>query len=322
MLPPYAKPHLSFADQVQLLQQRGLAITNAWRAERHLARIGYYRLKDYWYPLRQSRLAVAQDGSRYTEILEDFRPSASFTHAVELYLFDKRLRMLMADAIERIEVALRVDVAHTLGKRDAFAHRDPRFLDPKRSAAPRGPQTRHQKWLARADQAEGRSRVDWIDTFRSKYSPPLPIWMAVETWEFGALSHLIEMAHPSDRAAMSVKYGITNPELLSSWVKTLSYVRNVCAHHARLWNHPLVAQPKLPKGGDAPLVAHIATYGTTATRVYAAAAVTQHFLRVVQPNSGWKTRLSDLWYRFPAVPGISPAQAGFLPTWRTHALWQ
>ena len=126
MLPPYAKPYLSFADQVQLLQQRGMGITNAWQAERHLARIGYYRLKDYWYPLRQSRQAVRADGSRYTEILEDFRHGSLFEHAVDLYIFDKKLRMLMADAIERIEVALRVEVAHHLGKRDPFAHRDTR----------------------------------------------------------------------------------------------------------------------------------------------------------------------------------------------------
>ena len=72
MLPPYAKPHLSFADQVRLLQQRGLGITDAWQAERHLARVGYYRLKDYLEPLRQSRQAVDADGTRYTEILEDF----------------------------------------------------------------------------------------------------------------------------------------------------------------------------------------------------------------------------------------------------------
>ncbi|TXC63007.1 Abi family protein [Sphingosinicella ginsenosidimutans] len=232
MLPPYAKPHLSFAQQVALLQQRGLAVTNQWQAERHLARIGYYRLKDYWYPLRQSRTAIRPDGSRYADVLEDFRPGTSFTQAVDLYVFDKQLRMLMADAIERIEVALRVDVAHTLGKRDAFAHRDTNFLDPKRSIAPRGPQTRHQKWLARADEAEQRSRADWVEEFRKNYSPPMPIWMAVETWDFGALSHLIEMAHPSDRVAISRKYGLSNSEVLSSWVKTLSYVRNVCAHHS------------------------------------------------------------------------------------------
>jgi abortive infection bacteriophage resistance protein len=321
MLPPYAKPHLDFSDQVQLLKGRGLDITNEWQAERHLARIGYYRLKDYWFPFRQSRPAVRADGSRYTDILEDFRPNTHFGHAVDLYVFDKRLRLLMADAIERIEVALRVDIAHTLGLRDSFAHRNTAFLDPKRSIASRGRVTRHAQWLQRADEAERRSRADWIQEFKRKYLPPLPIWMAVETWEFGSLSHLVEMAHPSDRAKISRKYGIANPELLSSWIKTLSYVRNVCAHHGRLWNHPLVSQPMLPKATEVPLLLHIGVYNATQTRIYAAAAIAQFFLRVINPNSRWKERLNLLWNDFPAIPGINPSHAGFMPAWRTQALW-
>lgn len=322
MLPPYAKPYLSFADQVGLLQQRGMGITNAWQAARHLERIGYYRLKEYWHPLRQSRPAVRADGSRFTEILEDFRPGSLFEHAVDLYVFDKKLRMLMADAIERIEVALRVEVAYHLGKRDAFAHRDTKFLDPKRSTAARGgQQTRHAQWLDRADVAETRSRADWLNDFRTKYSMPLPVWMAVETWDFGTLSHLIEMAHPSDRAAIALKYGIGNSELLISWIKTLSYVRNVCAHHSRLWNHPLIAQPRLPKGTEAPLMNHIAAYQSSSTRVYAAGAIAQHFLRAVYPRSSWKTRMIHLWNGFPTVPGVSAGQAGFQLGWRTEQLW-
>lgn len=321
MLPPYAKPYLSFADQVRLLKQRGLTITNDWQAERHLERIGYYRLKDYWYPFRQTRRVTLPDGSGHDEVLEDFRPGSSFEHAVLLYVFDKQLRLLMADAIERIEVALRVDVAHTLGVHGPFTHRTVGFLDPKRANAPRGGGTRHQLWLQHADSSEGRSRADWINEFKRRYAPPLPIWMAVETWEFGSLSHLVELAHPADRVRISRKYGLARPEVLSSWIRTLSYVRNVCAHHARLWNHPLVNQPMLPRPGEVPLVEHIRTYGPTQTRVYAAAAIAQHFLRIVNPNSSWKDRLKTLLAGFPAVPGLSATQAGFMPAWRTNALW-
>lgn len=48
MLPPYTKPHLSFADQLALLMQRGLAVTDAPKAIEHLQRIGYGRLTLYW----------------------------------------------------------------------------------------------------------------------------------------------------------------------------------------------------------------------------------------------------------------------------------
>lgn len=150
MLPPYSRPFLSFADQVQLLKSRGLSVTDDGRAERHLQRIGYYRLKDYWYPFRETMSASGGAGQPIIRTLETFRPGTRFEDAVALYVFDKRLRMLMMDVIERIEVALRVDIAHTLGRRNLWAHRDPSFLDPKRSIAARPGGTRHSEWLVRA----------------------------------------------------------------------------------------------------------------------------------------------------------------------------
>lgn len=323
MLPPYSKPYLSYADQVSLLQARGLRVTQPNQAQDHLARIGYYRLKDYLHPLRQSQQVVLADGSRKTEILENFRPGSTFEQAVNLYIFDKKLKMLLSDAIERIEIALRVDVAHTLGRRDIFAHLSPAHLDPKRSTAPRGGGlTRHADWLRRASDSEQRSRADWLVEFKLHYAPPLPIWMAVETWDFGTLSHLIEMAHPLDRKAIATRYNLNDPELISSWIRVLSYVRNICAHHSRLWNHPLVNSPKIPKGQDAPSITHIGQYQNTKSRIYAACAISQYFLSQICPNSQWKERLKSHWSTFPAASGIGPIDAGFNPTWRSLPLWR
>nr|WP_240162194.1 Abi family protein [Gluconacetobacter azotocaptans] len=91
--------------------------------------------------------------------------------------------LLFLDAIERIEVALRVDLAHTLGKRDPWAHRSVGLLDAKRANAPFQGSTRHQSWLIKADHSVTRSREDWVVEFGTKYSSPLPIWMAVEAWD-------------------------------------------------------------------------------------------------------------------------------------------
>jgi abortive infection bacteriophage resistance protein len=323
MLPPYDRPYLSFAEQVDLLKQRGMTVSDDARAARHLERIGYYRLKSYWFPFRETRTVTAPSGKPVDEVLEDFRPGSDFRHAVDLYVFDKRLRLLLTDAIERIEVAIRVDVAHTIGRRDAWAHQNARFLDPKRAVhrEPDG-RTRHEAWLERASDAENRSKADWHGQFRRQYSSALPIWIAVELWDFGVLSRLLEIAHPVDRYTIAQKYGIQSSELLVSWVKTLAYVRNVCAHHGRLWNHPLVAQPMLPKGSDVPRLAHLRNHNSTQTRVYAAAAIAQHFLDVINPTSSWKVRLRALWASFPTIPGVSPAQAGFLQNWGAAALWQ
>ncbi|HWJ71004.1 MAG TPA: Abi family protein [Sphingobium sp.] len=131
MLPPYTKPHLSFPDQLTLLMNRGLVVTDAPKAIEHLQRIGYGRLAPYWQPFQQT-IPDPNDRNRAIR-LEDFQPGAEFRHVVDLYLFDKKLRLIFLDALERIEVALRVDFAHALGRRDPWAHRDAAHLDANRA---------------------------------------------------------------------------------------------------------------------------------------------------------------------------------------------
>ena len=83
-----------------------------------------------------------------------------------------------------------------------------------------------------------------------------PCWMAVEAWDFGTLSWLLEMAHPNVRAAIAKRYGLP-PNTLVSWIKTLAFVRNTSAHHARLWNAGIINQPLVPKPFEARQLVHI-----------------------------------------------------------------
>ena len=109
---PFSKPYLSVPAQIALLKSRGLAITDNARAIAALERIGYYRLSGYWYPLRTS--VVTNPGSARV-IQDDFRSGSELGQIIDLYVFDKKLRLLTLDAIERIEVALRTDIALLLG---------------------------------------------------------------------------------------------------------------------------------------------------------------------------------------------------------------
>ena len=102
MLPPYTKAHLSFADQLALLMQRGLAVTDAPKAIEHLQRIGYGRLTLYWQPLQQR--VRDPNNPHKTLRIERFEAGAEFRHAVDLYLFDKQLRLLFLDALEGVLV--------------------------------------------------------------------------------------------------------------------------------------------------------------------------------------------------------------------------
>jgi abortive infection bacteriophage resistance protein len=312
----YSRPHLSFGDQVALLKRRKLIITSDATAVKWLTRIGYQRLKPYWFPFRAT-------SAKTGKFLESFKPGSTLSDAVELYLADKALRLVFLDVLERIEISVRVSISHTLGKRDQFAHRSTALLDPSRSrqTAPNSPQTRHRAWLGQADRSERRSKTDWVQEFVRKYGWPLPIWMAVETWEFGILSRLYELAHPSDRRSIALQYGVHDSELFLSWLRCLATVRNTCAHHGRLWNEPLVNQPKLPKRNSLPDLSHIAQGSSAHTRLYSAAAIAQFLLRTINPTSRWKQRLSQSLATFSNLKPVSLIQMGFSQGWQNEALW-
>lgn len=313
----YSRPHLSFNQQVSLLERRGLQISDHNKANKWLSQIGYQRLKPYWFSLRK---ISAANGRR----LESFESGAKLADVVNLYIADKKLRLTFMDALERIEVSVRVQVSHTLGKRDMAAHRSTKHLDPSRSSKIElnQRQTRHRRWLGGADRSERRSKSDWVKEFIQKYGRPLPIWMAVETWDFGTLSHLYEISHPSDRKKIAAAYGVPNPEVFASWLRCLATVRNVCAHHGRLWNEPLVNQPKLPSASAVPELSHIKASSLPHTRLYAAAAITQYILNHINPTSKWHDRLAASLTDLAKNPRVSLLQMGFDPNWKRRLLWR
>ena len=119
----YSRPWKSFPEQLELLQSRGMVVTDEAAALDYLARVGYYRLSAYWYPFRKFELEQnSGTGKLSTKAMDAFHKDTHFVDAVRLYLFDKQLRLCLADALERIEISLRVDLSYLLGKRSSFAH--------------------------------------------------------------------------------------------------------------------------------------------------------------------------------------------------------
>ena len=299
-----------------------MGVTDRPRARQYLERIGYYRLSGYWYPLRQSRQGRDQHGGAITQVLDQFRPGATFSQAVELYVFDKRLRLLFLDAIERIEVALRVHIALLLSARDPWAHRDPRQLNGNfaRKINRRTGRPDYDAWLTRLDENERRSKEDFVKHFRARYSSPLPLWMTIELWDFGILSTFLAGMRVADQDAIASRYGLRR-ELLISWARSINYVRNVCAHHSRLWNISPVDYPSPPRIGELAILDHLAKDRHAQNRIYAVAAAIQFLLRTVNPTTSWGQRLKDHLASFPSTPGVSISQSGFPSGWERLALW-
>ena len=328
MLQAYTKQHLDIRAQLQLLQQRGMIISDIRKAEACLERIGYYRLSGYWYPFRVESEETDRMGKTVIVKQDNFKEGTQFQSVYDLYVFDKRLRILMLDAIERLEVGLRVAIALLLGKRSPTAHRNPSELSSNFTRLNSRGEIPHKKWLEKHDVLALKSKEDFIVHFRSKYSSDLPIWIAIELWDFGLLSVFTYGLKNSDLDVLSKKYSLPRRELLTSWIRSINHIRNICAHHGRLWNRSPVDQPKLPRLGEIPLLDHIASNtvvplsnNLALIRLYAVAAIIQFFLRTINPNSTWSERLKEHLDSFPNVPHVSVESMGFPKNWSKMPLW-
>lgn len=302
----YGKPWKSYEDQLDQLIARGMRVTDREKALEYLQRIGYYRLSGYWYAFRQRNgdsCVPSQDGRRVndkksgkpledTVALDEFKEGTSFKNVVDLYVFDKQLRLLAMDALERIEIALRVDISHTLGEIDRFAYLKPELLHEKFSVIrdKKTGVTKHQQWLEKHKRLIDRSGEMFVAHHRDRYGYPLPIWVACELWDFGTMSTLFGGLREQEQDAIARRYGIKNGRTFATWLRSLNYLRNICAHHARLWNRNVIDQPKLPAVHE---VAWVKQDQHAKARCFLLLLIVRHVLQVINPRSTWSERMKS-----------------------------
>lgn len=314
------KPWTSFDDQLALLRARGMQVGDDAAALSYLARIGYYRLSGYWYPLRVIDGDASKQAGRPLR-RDEFVSGSRFEDVVKLYVFDKKLRLLALDALERIEMAIRADVAHQLGARDPCAHENLDLLHGNfaRRAIRRGPnagKTEHQIWLEKFQQLLHRARREpFIVHHRQAYEGKLPIWVAMEVWDFGTLSKLFAGMQVRDQDQVAGKYGDVGGRAFGQWLRSLNFMRNVAAHHSRLWNINVLEVAPLPSGWpDMPN-----------NKPFLYLSIMQLLLRTICPNSSWGQRLVDLLNsEFPALPGGAAvlSDMGAFDGWQSWDLWR
>jgi abortive infection bacteriophage resistance protein len=255
---------------------------------------------------------------------DEFKAGVKFDDVLDLYVFDKQLRLMLLDAIERIEIALRVDVALHLGKHDSKAHLDVKyhhntFSVPKYAGQP----SRFESWQSKFNKSFTDSREDFVGHFKQKYPTcQLPIWMAVELWDFGMLSVYIDNLKDAYKASLASQYELETYKLLGSWLHTINIVRNVCAHHGRLWNRVLAAKPQYPKANEAALLRPMVENKVPANRLFATMCIIQYFMRYISPNSNWHERMKELMANFPDSEYINHKMMGVIDEWDSWLLWE
>jgi abortive infection bacteriophage resistance protein len=318
----YNKPHLTFEQQLALLKSRGLEVTDEKAALEYLRRLGYYRLSGYLYPFR-ANLQTSQEKNLKDQTQDTFLPGAKFQDAVLLYVFDKKLRLLILDAIERIEVALRVDIAYLLGKEDPYAYANSNLLHGNftiKTDTQTG-KTKHQEWLTKLEQLVLRSKEKFVTHYKIKYGLPLPIWVAIELWDFGLLSTFYQGMRVNDKLNIAEKYAIPDWRIMENWLRCLNYARNITAHHSRLWNKNLIDRPKLPRPDEMVSFNPLLGNADVISRVYVVLCILAHFIGYISPRSSWQNRVIALIQSFPCAASISLKDMGFPEDWRQHSFW-
>lgn len=293
-----------------MLKGRGLTISDDVVAVRALAHYGYYRLAGYSFPLRESE----QDNG----VPPLFKDGASLDLVCQIAEFDKSLRLLVLNAIETVEIATRVAIAYRLGRVDAEAHLKPTFLDGNFC---RGNPSKHDQWLTKYADTVASSKEEFVLHHIRKYAGKMPIWVGIELWSFGMLSRFYEGMKHKDRALVANSFGALDAAVFGSWLRNLSFARNVAAHHSRLWNRTNPEVPSLPDRQRAPRLAHLATPEVRRTKVYATLCILRSLLTNCQSDQEWHIKLKNLARTFPPTPLISLGAAGFPPDWEALPLW-
>ena len=293
---PFTKIATTYAQQVALLQQRGMIVDDPADTEFYLQHLNYYRLGAYWLPFESNHATHA------------FRPGTRFADVMNLYVFDRELRLLVLDAIERLEVSVRGQWAYQL----AHQHGPHAHLD----ATLASKQPLWQTNLNKLSEEVHRSDEAFIKHLLTTYAENLPpVWAVCEVMSLGLLSRWYNNLKPMPtRRAIAVVYSV-DEKVLESWLRHLSLVRNTCAHHSRLWNREFTITPLLPRNKPAGL----ATQCQTGSRkLYNTLVILLHCMDVIAPQHHWRARLKDL----IAQHAIPVAAMDFPANWQQLPIWQ
>jgi abortive infection bacteriophage resistance protein len=317
----YDRPWKSFDEQLELLKLRGMLIADDSLAKHHLMNIGYYRLSAYWFPFRQFEMVQGVTALDIKYVRTDqFYSGTTFEDALNLNQFDKNLRSLIFSGLESIEVAIRVDIAHLLGSRDTFAHHTigefhPTFAN---KVNRRSGQSKFEDWHAKYGSLVNRSKEDFVKHYREHHGSQLPIWVAIETWDFGAMSQLYSMMKIPDKIEIALRYGV-DWRVFESWLRSLNYLRNLVAHHSRVWNRNIIDQPKMPKLGEVSWCTEFSQSGGNVDRMFVLLAIVGHFLKVVSRDSEWLLKAHDQILSFPEQDSDKKLQVsdiGLVDNWQ------
>lgn len=298
----YTKPATTVQEQISLLQQRGMLISDVPNAEHFLSNISYYRLAGYWWPMQADK------------VNHIFKPGSRFENVIALYNFDRELRILLFDVIERIEIALRSKlIYHLANEFDPWWFEDARHFKNT---------VNHRASLDSIDRELKQSKDTFIKEHYSKYLTDRrrpPSWKTLEVVSFTTLSKLYANLLPSIKSKdmIAAELNTANHTYLQSWLQSVAQIRNICAHHGRLWNKNLPGRPKLLRKPPAPWLVQVPPV-TEHHKIYVHLCCMKYLLDVISPGHHFGSKLTALLAKYPTVDIHA---LGFNVKWQGEPLW-
>jgi abortive infection bacteriophage resistance protein len=222
----YTKPPITHEQQLALLQKRGLSVSSVDTAITFLKQVNYYRFSAYCLPFQNPK--------------DTFIVGTTFEKIKDLYTIDEELRNRVMKVLSPIEIFLRTRMVYQLcHKWGAFAqYNTDIFRDIYQ----------HDLWVSKLDQEAIRGKENFLEHYKLTYQgfPHLPIWMATEIMSIGRLSFLYaNLKAESQRDVCSILE--VHHYVLRSWMHFITHLRNICAHHGRLWNREFAISPDIPR---------------------------------------------------------------------------
>lgn len=295
----YDKLPLSFKEQADNLIQLGLIADKTFLIN-CLENVGYYRLDSYFHPFYQHNGTL--------------KSGTTLECVWQRYTFDRQLRIIVMDAIERVEVSVRTQLVY------ALVHNTGTFGYLNATTLPNITEQQHAEWLGKIKREAERSQEEFIKPFKCSRSrvlhSDLPIWMISELMSFGTMVTLYRGMSFRDKQDVARHYKIPD-KVLYSWLQALNVVRNICAHHARLWNRELGYKPKLPTQRKypewhSPII-------IPNNKLFSILTILRYCLGKIAIRSGWKDRLLCLLRDYPQ---IHLHDMGFPEHWQNSPLWK
>jgi abortive infection bacteriophage resistance protein len=295
----FNKPPLSISDQIAKLKQRGLKFNDEQKAAHYLSNISYYRLRAYTYPY--------QDNS---DPNHPFIKEISFEDIIELYVFDRRLRLLVFNAIEKIEIALRAKIVYEFSlSKGSHWHEDANMYRNN---------YHFNKNINSLYEEVDRSSETFIEHYKQNYTTPAypPAWMSLEVITISLLSKLYANLKKGDeKKKVATEFGLPNPLILESWMHAFAGLRNICAHHGRLWNRRFTIVPQLPYNMANTFIQNTNIYDN---KLYAQLCCMNYITRIISPDSSFVPDLKDL---LDTCDLVDCKEMGFPEDWKNELIW-